>query len=109
MIICISDSILNKLIFGALVVSSEPRQVEAVAAEGHQVKQRLVVITWLHDFAPVELADRSKDYVAFEVGELALAFVVYFASVGKVNQVILTVRKAHIVQLQIPVTVAHRV
>jgi len=53
----IMDSILNELTLGAFFVCAKPRQIKSVVAESHQVEQRLVIVTWLHDLAPQKLTD----------------------------------------------------
>ena len=108
------DSVLYELVRACLLdVIVEPWQVELIHAETHQVQERLDVVDWRCIWMYLVLSQGSKHGVSFEMLDLAVCSLLVrlqdVLSECEVDQVIVAIRDANVVQFQVPVAVTYLV
>lgn len=71
-----------------IYVVLQPRQIEPIETESDQVKQRLDIVQRRGLGVDLELSNRSKHGVAFELGDFSFMLRVYTLRKSKINEVV---------------------
>lgn len=108
------DSILDELVGACLLdVIVEPGEVKLIHAETHQVQEWLDVVDWRRVRMYLVLPKGRKHGVSLEVLDLSVCpLLVGLEDVlceCEVNQIIVAIGDANVVQFQVPVAVPHLV